>query len=89
MLKAAENKKSLNKNPSKDPLEHQIQFYTKGRGAGLAYVGFKNRSTSQGSEDQSEPCPRFSSNGIHTKSGVKNLQGNGFGKGPNASQVLI
>ena len=39
--------------------------------------------------DQSEPSPRFTSNGIHTKSGADNLQGNGLGKGPGASQVLI
>ena len=35
--------------------------------------------------DRSEPSPRFASNGIHTKSEVDNLQGNGLGKGPGAS----
>ena len=39
--------------------------------------------------DPSKPSPRFASNGIHTKSGADNLQGNGLGKGPGASQVLI
>ena len=39
--------------------------------------------------DQSEPSPRFTSNGIHSKSDADNLQGNGFGKGPGASQVPI
>ena len=37
--------------------------------------------------DQREPSPRFASNGIHTKSEADNLQGNGLGKGPGASQV--
>ena len=70
MPKAVENKKIINKNLSKDPLGHQIWFYTKERGAGLPCFGFKNRSTGRGSEDQSEPSPKFSSNDIHTKSGV-------------------
>ena len=39
--------------------------------------------------DRSKPSPRFTSNGIHTKSGADNLQGNGLEKGPSASQVLI
>ena len=39
--------------------------------------------------DLSEPSPRFASNGIHTKSEVDNLQANGLGKGPSASQVPI
>ena len=39
--------------------------------------------------DRSEPSPRFASKGIHTKSEADNLQGNGLGKGPGASQVLI
>ena len=41
MPKAGENKKNLNKNPSKDPLGHQIHCYTKKRGAGLPCVSFK------------------------------------------------
>ena len=89
MPKPAENKKNLNKNPPKDPLGNHIQFYTKERGVGLPCVGFKNRSTGQGNEDRSEPSPTFSSNSIHTKSIVDNLQGNGLGKGPDASQVPI
>ena len=39
--------------------------------------------------DQSEPSHRFASNSIHTKSEADNLQGNGLGKGPGASQVPI
>ena len=39
--------------------------------------------------DRSEPSPRFASNGIHMKSEANNLQGNGLGKGPDASQILI
>ena len=39
--------------------------------------------------DRSEPSPRFASDGIHTKSGANNLQGNDLGKGPGASQVPI
>ena len=39
--------------------------------------------------DRSEPSPRFAFNGIHTKSEVENLQGNGFEKGPGASQAPI
>ena len=39
--------------------------------------------------DRSEPSLRFASNCIHTKSGADNLQGNGLGKGPGASQVPI
>ena len=39
--------------------------------------------------DRSELSPRFASNGIHTKSGTDNLQGNGLGKGLGASQVPI
>ena len=39
--------------------------------------------------DRSEPSPRFTSNGIHTKSEADNLQGNGLEKGPDASQVPI
>ena len=39
--------------------------------------------------DRSEPSPRFTSNGIHRKSEVDNLQGNGLGKGPGASQFPI
>ena len=39
--------------------------------------------------DQSEPSPRFASNDIHTKSGADNLQGNGLGNGPGASQDPI
>ena len=39
--------------------------------------------------DRSEPSPKFTSNGIHTKSGADNLQGNDLRKGPGASQVLI
>ena len=39
--------------------------------------------------DRSEPSPRFTFNGIHTKSEADNLQGNGLGKGPGASQVPI
>ena len=53
MPKAAENEKDLNKNQSKDPLGHQIRFYTKERGAELPCVGFKNRSTGRGSKDPS------------------------------------
>ena len=86
---SGKQKKILKKNSSKDPLGHQIWFYTKERGAGLPCVGFKNRSTSRGNEDQSKPSPRFACNGIHTKSGADNLQGNSFGKGLVASQVSI
>ena len=71
-LKQRETKKSQQK-PSKDPLRHQIRFYTKEWGARLPCVGFKNRSTGRGSEDRSEPSPRFASKGIHTKSGADNL----------------
>ena len=39
--------------------------------------------------DRSEPSPRFASNGIHMKIEADNLQGNGLGKGPGASQVPI
>ena len=39
--------------------------------------------------DRSEPSPRFTSNGIHMKSGADNLQGNGLEKGHGASQVPI
>ena len=39
--------------------------------------------------DRSEPSPRFTSKDIHTKSEADNLQGNGLGKGPGASQVSI
>ena len=39
--------------------------------------------------DRREPSPRFTSNGIHMKSEVDNLQGNGLGKGLGASQVPI
>ena len=37
--------------------------------------------------DRSESSFRFASNGIHMKSAADNLQGNGLGKGPGASQV--
>ena len=37
--------------------------------------------------DRSEPSPRSTSNGIHTKSEDNNLQGNGLATGPGASQV--
>ena len=77
MPKAAKNKKSQ-ENPPNDLLGHQIQFYTKKRGAGFPCVGFKNRSTGQGNEDRSKSSPRFTSNGIHKKSGADNLQGNDF-----------
>ena len=39
--------------------------------------------------NRSEPSHRFAFNGIHTKSGAENLQGNGLGKGPGASQIPI
>ena len=39
--------------------------------------------------DRSEPSPRFASDGIHTKSGVDNLQGNDLGKGLGASLLVI
>ena len=42
MPKAMENKKNLNKNPSKDPLGNQILFYTKEKGVGFPCDGFKN-----------------------------------------------
>ena len=50
MPKVAKNKKSQ-QNPPKDPLGHQIGFYTKKSGAGLPRVDFKNRCTGWGSED--------------------------------------
>ena len=52
-----EVKKNLNKNPLKDPLGHQIRFKTKEEGTRLPCVCFKNRSTGQVSEDQSNPRP--------------------------------
>ena len=51
MPKATKKQKNLNKNPSKDPLKHQIHFYAKERGAGLPCVDFKNQSTGRGNED--------------------------------------
>ena len=39
--------------------------------------------------DRSEPSLRFAYDGIHTKSGAKNLQGNDLGKGLGGSQVPI
>ena len=39
--------------------------------------------------DLSEPSPRSTSKGIHTKGGADNLQGNGLEKGLGASQVPI
>ena len=39
--------------------------------------------------DRSEPSPRLTSNGIHTKSEADNLQGNGLAMGPGASLVPI
>ena len=86
MPKATEKQKKISTKPS---LGHQIQFYTKDRGARLPCVSFKNRSTSRGSEDQSEPSPMFASNGIHMKSRAENLKGNGFRRSPGASQVSI
>ena len=77
MPKAVENKKKSQPKPPKDPLGHQIWFKTKDEGEGLPCVGFKNRSTSQGSEDQSELSPRFASNDIHTTMRLENLQENG------------
>ena len=43
--KQQKKKKKSQQNPPKDPLGHQIWFYTKKSGAGLPYVDFKNRST--------------------------------------------
>ena len=39
--------------------------------------------------DRSKPTPRFTINGIHTKSEADNLQGNGLGKGLDSSQAPI
>ena len=82
-------KKKSQQNPPNDPLRHQIRFKTIEKGMGLPCVGFKNRSTGRGSEDQSEPSPRFASNGIHMKDGADNLQGCNLGRSPSASQVSI
>ena len=62
-------KKNSQQNPPNDLLRNQIRFKTIERGMGLPCVSFKNRSTGRGSEDQSEPSPRFASNGIHMKDG--------------------
>ena len=82
-------KKKTQQNPPNDPLGHQIQFKTKEEGAGLPYVSFKNLSIGRGSEDRSEPSPRFTSNNIHMKSGAENLQGNSLKRSPGASQFSI
>ena len=54
---------------------------------GLPYVGFKNRSIGWGSEDRSEPSPRFAYNVIHTKTRPENLQGDRVEIKLSASQV--
>ena len=87
MPKVAEKKNFLKK-PYQGPLGASNPVLYQREGVGLPCVSFKNQSTGQGSEDRSEPSPRFSSNGIHTKNVANNLQGNGFGRSPDASQVL-
>ena len=64
-------------------------YLNKRDGVGFPCVDFKNRSTCRDSEDRNEPSPRFTSNGIHMKSGVDNLQGHGLRRTPGASQVSI
>ena len=58
-------------------------------GARLPCVGFKNQSTGWGSEDRSEPSPRFAYNRIHKKRGADNFQGHSLEKSLGASQVFI
>ena len=89
MPKAAENKKKISTKPSQGPLGASNPILYQREGEGLPCFGFKNQSTGCGSKDQSEPSPRFSSNGIHTKSGADNLQNNGLGRSLDANQVSI
>ena len=72
MPKAAKIKKISTK-PSQGSLRESNPVKTIEKGARLPSVSFKNRSTGRGNEDRSKPCTKFTSNGIHTKSGVDNL----------------
>ena len=81
--------KKISTEPSQGPLGASNLVLYQGEGAGLACVGFKNRSIGRGNEDRSEPSPRFASNGIHMKSGADNLQDNGLGRSLGAIQVSI
>ena len=82
-------KKKILQNPFQGPFEASNPVQAKEEGARLPCVGFKNLSNGWGSKDQSETSPRFTSNSIHTKSGVDNLYGNGIERSLGASQVSI
>ena len=69
----AENIKNFHQKPSQGSLGASNLVQDQREGVGLPCVGFKNRSTSRGSKDRSEPSLRFSSNGIHMKMRPENL----------------
>ena len=89
MLITAEKKKKSQQKPIQGPLVASNLVLQQSEGCRLLCVGSKTELVVGAALDRSEPSPRFASNGIHMKSEVDNLQGNGLGKGPGASQVPI
>ena len=85
---SGKTKKNPNKNSSKALVASNMVLQQR-EGCRITLCRFQTELVVGATLDRSEPSPRFASNGIHTKSGADNLQGNGLRKGPGASQVPI
>ena len=89
MPKVEENKKILTKIHPRTPCGIKYSSIPK-RGMHNYLVSISKTDLLVGAaKTEEKPSLRFASNGIHTKSGADNLQGNSFRKGPGASQVSI
>ena len=89
MPKVEENKKILTKTHPRTPCGIKSSSIPK-RGMHNYLVLISKTDLLVGAaKTEEKPSLRFAFNGIHTKSGADNLQGNIFRKGPGASQVPI